>query len=219
MSHIVSRTGPEWDRPVDGARLLPFSNFVSLGPSAFPWGRQPSPAPPLDYCRPASLRSRKYPCLPTGPWMPAVFRGRTPPAPSAAYGWMPALTRRRCSHGYPLRVSPSAVDACPGSPQMYFPQLTLCELSPPLWMPAPLRGGMSAPPYPALRRLPVPTPRQFPTFRPSTPRQTPQRGRWQPLIPIPMPREGSLTPAHFPPSPDNPPLSTPSFPPFAPVLN
>ena len=169
------RTRSVWGRPAADTRLLPttFPPTVSLRPFTLPSWKYKAQRPLSTTAVRRHFGVASTLAASNRTWMPAVFRGRTPPAPFAAYGWMPALTRCRCSHGYPPRVPTSAVDACPRSPQMYFPQLTPRELSPPLWMPAPSRGGTPATPYPALRRLHGPKPWQLPTFRPPTPRLTP----------------------------------------------
>ena len=99
-------------------RVIPFP-IVSLGPSIFPCGRTTRPSAPSRLLPSGVTPEMQVPLrLPPDRGCPHLPADVTRTAPFEAQGPMPALTRRRCSHGYPLRVSPSAVDACPGSPQM-----------------------------------------------------------------------------------------------------
>ena len=101
-----------WDRPATDTRLLPnpFPPTVSPSPLAFPTRivhqvQRPLCPPAAGFPRPVDARvyPRKFPdCALRGVVSDACLD-----------------SPQKKTHGQPLRVSPSAVDACPGSPQTY----------------------------------------------------------------------------------------------------
>ena len=116
------RTRSEWDRPAIDTRLLhiPLSHFRVPRPFSLPlWKNNQAQRPLSTTAVRRHLGAAMVVAAPPDRGCPRPRADVTRTAPFVAQGPMPALTRRRCSHGYPLRVSPSAVDACPGSPQMY----------------------------------------------------------------------------------------------------